>query len=198
MRSVRFADEVSGEDEWLGEKGTWYVKDRDIRVLTVDRAGQDRLVCSLGRPSADGGWREIAAVVDSGAEETVAPPGLFPGEVAESPMQRSGGRYRAANGARIPNLGQQRVSFRPSEGHGCSLRFQVADVERPLISVSQLGKTGHKVEFDGDKGHIVHVRTGRRLRLQREGGVYVLKVRVRVKPDQSAPGGTPGFTRHGR
>ena len=116
-------------------------------------------------------------------------------------MQRAGGRYRAANGVRIPNLGQQRVSFRTSEGHGCSLRFQVADVERPLISVSQLGKTGHKVEFEGDKGYIVHVRTGRRLRLQREGGVYILKMRVRIKPDvgdQPAPGSAPGFNRHGR
>ena len=167
-------------------------------MLTVERAGQDRLVCGLGRPSADGDWREVAAVVDSGAEETVAPPGLFPGEVMESPMQRSGGRYRAANGARIPNLGQQRVSFRTSEGHGCSLCVQVADVERPLISVSQLGKTGHKVEFEGDKGYIVHVRTGRRLRLQREGGVYTLKMRVRIKPDRPTPGSPPGFSRHGR
>ena len=88
LRSIGGAAE---ESEWYGKTGRWYVKDRDpdicgdercvnrnLSVLTVERAGQDRLVCSLGRPSADGGWREVAVVVDSGAEETVAPPGLFP------------------------------------------------------------------------------------------------------------------------
>ena len=66
------------------------------------------------------------AVVDSGAEETVAPPGLLPGQVEESPMQRAGGRYRAANGSRLPNLGQQVAAFRTSEGLSRSLRFQIA------------------------------------------------------------------------
>ena len=57
--------------------------------LTVEgRAGEPRL-CGLEQPQA--GWRAIEAVVDSGAEETVAPPGLLPGQIEESPMQRAGG-----------------------------------------------------------------------------------------------------------
>ena len=99
-----------------------------------------------------GSWRYVCVVAGSGAEETVAPPGLLPGRIVKSPMQRAGGRYRAANGSRIPNLGQQDVSFKTPEGHGCSLRSQVADVARPLISVSQLSKTGHKVEFESAQG----------------------------------------------
>ena len=77
------------------------------------KAGEPRL-CSLDQPKA--GWRSITAVVDSGAEETVAPPGLLPGRAEESPMQRAGGRYRAANGSRLPNLGQQAASFRTPDG----------------------------------------------------------------------------------
>ena len=46
-------------------------------------------------------------------------------------MQRAGGRYRAANGSRLPNLGQQLAAFRTPEGRPCSLRFQIAGVERP-------------------------------------------------------------------
>jgi hypothetical protein len=129
-------------------------------------------------------------MVDSGAEETVAPPGLLPGRVVESPMQRAGGRYRAANGSRIPNLGQQNVSFKTPEGHGCSLRFQ----ERPLISSSQLSKTGHTVEFESAQGFIIHKSSGKRARLQRMGGVYLFRMKVRddreVEP-RVRPGGAP-------
>ena len=94
-------------------------------------------------------------------------------------MQRVGGRYRAANGARLPNLGQLLAAFHTPEGHRCSLRFQVAGVERPLVSVSQLARTGHRVEFGVDEGHIIHEQSGRRIRLQRAGGVYLLKLLVR-------------------
>ena len=136
----------------------------------------------------------MAAVVDSGAEETVAPPGLLPGRVAESPMQRAGGRYRAANGSRIPNLGQQDVSFRAPEGHRCALRLQVAEVERPRLSVSQLSKTGRKVESEGARVATIHKQSGKRIRLQRVGSVYLLSMRVRDGREdepRAAPGGAP-------
>ena len=94
-------------------------------------------------------------------------------------MQRAGGRCRAANGSRLPNLGQQVAPFRTPEGLSRSLRFQIAGVERPLISVVQLAKTGHRVEFVANAGHIVHVPSGQRLRLQRAGGVYLLHMLVR-------------------
>ena len=48
----------------------------------------------------------VEAVVDSGAEETVAPVGLFPGTARSSPMSRAGRFYRAANGGRIPEPGR--------------------------------------------------------------------------------------------
>ena len=108
-------------------------------------------------------------------------------------MQRAGGRYRAANGSRLPNLGQQVASFRTPEGLSRSLRFQIAGVERPLISVAQLAKTGHRVEFGADEGHIVHVPSGQRLRLQRTGGVYLLRMLVRDAASPGAQGaGGPG------
>ena len=162
-----------------------------VGVLTVEGIrGEDRLLCSIEQPAA--GWKVVTAVVDSGAEETVALPGLLPGRVDISPMQRAGGRYRAANGARIPDLGQQLSSFRTPEGHGCSLRFQLAGVERPLISVSQLARTGHRVEFGANDGRIVHTESGRRIRLQRAGGVYLLRMLVR---DSRSTVASPASTR---
>ena len=72
-------------------------------------------------------------------------------------------------------------------------------MERPLISVAQLARTGHRVEFGADEGHIVHVPSGQRLRLQRTGGVYLLRMLVR---DAKGPGvkqlsGTAGLAPSG-
>ena len=67
-----------------------------------------------------------------------------------------------------------------------------------MISVAQLAKTGHRVEFGADEGHIVHVPSGQRLRLQRTGGVYLLRMLVRdtagpgAKPQPGAAGPAPG------
>jgi hypothetical protein len=133
----------------------------------------------LNEVKIDKGSRIIEAVVDSGAEESVAPPKVFPGRLEPSPMSRAGGRYRAANGARIPNLGQMKVSFINEEGGRCGTLFQVAEVERPLISASQLTASGNQVIFDGNGGRIVNTRTGRTMQLHRRGGVYVLRMKIR-------------------
>ena len=168
--------------------------DRQVGVLMVEgRAGAERLVCGLERRGA--GWRTVAAVVDSGAEVTVAPPETFPGKMQMSAMQRAGGRYRAANGARIPNLGETNAAFNTEEGHPCTLKFQIAGVERPLISVAQLTRTGHKVEFGAAAGQIVHVATGRRMKLHRVGGTYVLRMKIKEGTGTGAAAGAAGFAR---
>ena len=125
----------------------------------------------------------IKAVVDSGAEDTVTAPGVFTGEVVPSPMSREGKNYRAANSTRIPNLGQLMVHFEDAAGRACGMPFQVADVERPLVSVSRLTQAGHRVSFEGSTGTITHEASGRVLPLRREGGVYVLELRVPRKGD---------------
>ena len=61
----------------------------------------------LSRP----GMRLVEGVVDSGAEESVAPPRFFPGPMVPSKMSKAGGSYRVANGRRVPNVGQQAVHF---------------------------------------------------------------------------------------
>ena len=161
--------------------------------MVEGQAGEEKLVCNLERRGP--GWRTVTAVVDSGAEETVAPPGLLPGRVMSSAMQRSGGRYRAANGAWIPNLGETKAAFTTAEGRTFTLKFQVAGVERPLISVSQLARARHRVEFAAEAGYIVHKATGRRIKLHRVGGTYVLKMRVKGDADSGATAGSSGFAR---
>ena len=120
----------------------------------------------------------IEAVVDSGAEDSVTPPGVFVGEVTTSAMSRAGRKYRAANGSPIPNLGQTVAYFRDAGGRACGIPFQVAQVDRPLVSVSRLAAAGCKVSFQEDTGEILHVSSGRSLPLIRKNGVYILEMRV--------------------
>jgi hypothetical protein len=132
------------------------------------------------------GEKMIEVVVDSGAVASVAPPGLFPGAVEPSVMSLAGRTYRAANGSPIKNHGQVRVPFESSEGHKCSLPFQVADVEHALLSVGHLAATGNKVELHAKGGTITNVASGRAMALVRRGNVYVLRLRVSGFPRQGA------------
>ncbi len=130
------------------------------------------------------GGRVVEAVVDSGAVHSVTPPGLFPGKVVASPWSRAGRGYRAANGTSIKNLGQVDVPFATAEGHKCRMPLQVAEVEQPLLSVSQLTSAGNFVQLGDTDGHIVNKSTGRTIALERRGGVYIMRMFI---PDAAAP-----------
>ena len=82
----------------------------------------------VGRP-ANPGNRVVRAVIDSGAEDTVAPPHVLPGAVHPSPMSRAGLTYRSASGDPIRNLGQTSVQFRDGQQRKCGMRFQLAEVD---------------------------------------------------------------------
>ena len=155
---------------------------------TVQRDLPGGLVGAISKASATG---MLEAVVDSGAEESVAPKGFFRAPVLESPMSRVGGKYRAANGTRIANLGQQKVHFRTAEGHAVGMEFQVAEVERPLISVAQLTSAGNSLVLGETGGSIVNAKTGKTIELVRRGGVYLLMMNLGI-------GVASGFPRQGK
>ena len=68
--------------------------------------------------------------------------------------------------------------------------FQVAEVERPLISVAQLTSAGNRVILNDTGGSIVNAKTGKTIALVRRGGVYLLLMHVGV-------GVASGFPRQG-
>ena len=120
--------------------------------------------------------RLVEAVIDSGAVDSVAPPGLFEGVLRPSAMSKNGKKHRGPDGFRIPNLGQQDVTFESDEGHKCGMTWQVADIERPLIAVSHLSMAGNKVVLEKDGGEIVHQVSGRKIKFLRKGGIYVVRM----------------------
>jgi hypothetical protein len=150
---------------------------------------QSAAACSINAVGEDDEkCRTVEAVLDSGAVDSVVPPGLFSSRVTPSPMSRSGRTYRAANGSRIKNLGQQRVDFVTAEGHKCGIAFQVAEVEHPLISVAHLAASGNEVVLAETGGRIVNKTTGRTIQLLRRGGVYILRMRVPRASSFTRPG----------
>ena len=84
--------------------------------------------------------------------------------------------YEVANGTRIPNLGEKRFTGFSSEGVGRKLIAQVCDVNKALLSVSKITKSGHRVVFETDNSYIEDTRTGETMTLNEKNGMYMLKL----------------------
>ena len=65
-------------------------------------------------------------------------------------MSRAGLSYRSASGAPIPNLGQMTAKRMMSNGLMGAVKFQGADVRKPLLAVSGLNDKGNPCWFDHD------------------------------------------------
>ena len=70
------------------------------------------------------------------------------------------------------------MKFATAEGDRCSIPFQVAEVEQPLLSVAHLTQAGNRVELGSTDGRIVSLTSGRSIALERRGGVYILKMYI--------------------
>ena len=85
----------------------WCWHTRVPRVQYLMKEEEPKSVLAIAKDTPRAGSRLVETVVDSGAEESVTPPNVFPGKIHA--MSKTGGKYKAANGTRIPNLGQQKV-----------------------------------------------------------------------------------------
>ena len=78
------------------------------------------------------GYTRMEVTVDSGVAASVIPEKLLPGHaIRPSEGSKAGVHYLAADGGRIPNLGEVEVAFLTKEQHRCRMAFQVANVKRP-------------------------------------------------------------------
>ena len=122
-------------------------------------------------------------------------------------MSSTGATYRAANGAPIRNLGQVMARFTDERGRRCALPAQVAEVEKPLVSVRHLAEAGNCVTFGATGGEIRHISSGRVLPLRKVGKVYYLEMHFdpkdeteeeqRAPPEEEASASPVGFTGQG-
>jgi hypothetical protein len=129
--------------------------------------------------------------MDSGAGDHVASPEDVEGfAIEESPNSKAGRNFVAANGGKIRNHGQSTVKMRTTNGKRVASTFQVADVTRPLYSVSKLCDAGYDVAFSKTEatvkkdGKLIH-------KFHREGGLYVCEMHI-GGDDQDPPFGGQG------
>ena len=131
--------------------------------------------------------------IDSGAADHVMPLGWLAWIVVTASLGSIGGvNFISANGAKIPNKGEQKVPSMTPEGTWATWIFQVAGINKPLVSVSKLIKDGWRVTFDEERSYLLHKVTGHTIDLKCERGVFT--VEAFVEPAASK-GSQSGFHR---
>ena len=151
----------------------------------------------LGSLQQERPWIKIESVMDSGAAESVAPPDLAPWIAAEeSEGSKRGQTYVSASGDRLPNLGEKKLRVTTVEGHKALATYQLADVTRPLCSISKVCDRGNTVTFTAEGGFITS-QSGEKTQFRRQNNVYVLDMYMR-NPNGTESGRSAVFSRPSR
>ena len=132
--------------------------------------------------------RKIEVTVDSGAVDTVVPPGLIPGEVVATAATQAGFAYKGADGSDIPHLGQQVLQGVTEENDPIKMTVQVAKITKPLASVKKMTQAGNRVVFDGQNSYIEHKASGRKTKIYERDGTYAID--LWVSSDSETEAGT--------
>ena len=124
-----------------------------------------------------GKWIKVDSVVDSGASAPVAPPSIAPNAtIRPSEGSRRGQKYTSASKHKLKNLGEQRLEACTEDGQETEVLFQIADVSRPLVSVSGICERGSRVIFGRAGGVVQCLSTGRETPFYKRNGIYVLSM----------------------
>ena len=125
------------------------------------------------------GWKCVKVGVDSCAAESVTPPGVFPAPVELT--RRVGEEYTCANDTVIYNQGQQTVSAYTDDFVPVSTRFQVTDVNKPLMSVKVAKDNDNTILYSKKYGDwIINDITGSATRMVDENNTFHLPLWVPV------------------
>ena len=139
-------------------------------------------------------WTAIKVIVDSGACETVMPRNMLDHiQIRPSAQSRAKIEYEVASGSTIPCLGERNCEM---YAEGCTksllINFQVADVHRPLLSLSRAADMGYRSYLEKYGGWLEDTETGEWLPVQREGDLYTMTMYVRAAPATVAATGVAG------
>ena len=170
----RQAMDVGAVEESIGgleeEMLCMLCNDQDPEVL-------EELIGAIGDEGGDG--EDVFLIgVDSCAGETVAPPGWFQAE--PSTTDGRGIFYRSATGERIPNMGEVVPTLSTVDDMTLSARFQLAKVNKPLMSVAKMTDQGHEVIFAKKNSRIITAR-GRTVPMVRVGNTFAFQVKEKKK-----------------
>ena len=132
------------------------------------------------------GWEEVDLVVDSGASETVIGPDMIrSAALYTGNMAKRGVEYEVADGSRIQNQGEKKFLGITEEESAVSITAQVCDVNKGLLSVGRMVELGQRVVFDKSGSYIQDCKTGEKMWMVEERGLYVLKLWVETPSNRS-------------
>ena len=134
-------------------------------------------------------WVKVPVAVDSGATANVTPKDIFSVEIIPTPQSMANAKLYGADGGTIKNHGKQIAKGKSDskDPMNITVEFDVADVSRPLGSVSKLVKKRHRVVFDDPISFIQNKVTGKKIDLREQGGLYFLDLWVQVPEDLVIP-----------
>ena len=144
------------------------------------------------------GYKKMQLIVDSAAVDsvltkkdynTIAGPDAGPPRPGEASLAEV--NYITADGGEVPNEGELDVKLITEEEHECGMTWQIADIQKSLLAVRSLTKTGHEVKFRETGGDITNIKTNKKIKFSKKGDLYVLTVWM-------APNGKPLFQRPGQ
>ena len=137
-------------------------------------------------------WIEIEVTVDSGACETVMPASMARHIEISKSLSAHGAEYEVANGQTIPNLGERRCLLMTlGAAVAKKITFQVADVHKPLLSISRCADMGFQCHLGKEGGYMEDTVTLERVPLHRVDNLYVMKAWIKRDPDQQGNSGPP-------
>ena len=158
------------------------VPDTDVMPLELEEFEDEVFVAELKRV--------VKVAIDSGAGSHVMAPADLEGYALEpSPASIRGKGFVAANGGRIDNLGQCHIKMGQRGENGMKTTVQVAEVSRPLMSVSQIcdAHSDNRVIFSASEGIVMRGDVVL-ARYPRCGGLYVAEMEI----DDAKPAGFRG------
>ena len=129
----------------------------DLDVLTVGQEVQkgNKIKSAMSKNGDRKGVRKLrmarGITVDSGAADPVLPRRMVRGrgnKIRPSAASKAGVHYVAASSHRIANEGETDLHFMTIDGKKQNWRFQVAEVNKVLASVSYLVDQGYRVVFE--------------------------------------------------
>jgi len=166
---------AENRDDWE----TMRNKRRKNKLIIKPKCGCDICAVEVNQAKTIGKGK---ITIDSGAAESVIPQGMLNEiKVQESEGSRNGVQYIAANGAKMPNLGEKKVFFKTKDGMESNVVFQVTHARKPLASVSKIVKKGNKVIFSPSGSYIENIDTGKKIELNEANGTYHMDVEYLAK-----------------
>ena len=103
---------------------------------------------------------------------------------AASEGSKRGQKFTSASKHKLKNLGQQRCKAYTEEGEPTEVLFQIADVSKPLVSVSAICERGNRVIFGRSGGVVQSLRTGGQIPFYRKNGIYILSMWLQDSDDE--------------